>query len=143
MVFFDLFGRRSLVFWGGFGQAAFLFSIAALGNLARPNVHESNGVVAGMQLYTCILHMTLGPGAYVTAAEVGTQSLREKTMALSTAWNVVVGFAVVYSTPYGLASLGAGIAYIWGGFAVLSSIWAWFFMPELKVSSSTKIEWHR
>lgn len=83
MVFLDLFGRRALVFHGGWSQGAFLMAIGALGRKASPNVHESNGIVASMQMYTCILHMTLGPGAYITAAEVGTQALREKTMALS------------------------------------------------------------
>jgi MFS transporter, SP family, sugar:H+ symporter len=83
MVFLDLFGRRTLILHGGWGQGAFLVSIAALGLKSNPTVHESNGIVAGMQLYTCILHMTLGPGAYLTAAEVGTQVLREKTMAIS------------------------------------------------------------
>ncbi|CAI0643568.1 unnamed protein product, partial [Colletotrichum noveboracense] len=105
-----------------------------------PNVHESNGIVAGMQLYTCILHMTLGPGAYITAAEVGTQTLREKTMALSTALNVVVGFIVVFVTPYLLAEIGAGLGYIWGGFAFLTSIWAWFCMPELKGRNLEEID---
>lgn len=83
MVFFDVFGRRTLVLHGGWTQGAFLMAIGALGRLSNPTRSESNGVVAGMQLYTCILHMTLGPGAYITAAEVGTQTLREKTMAIS------------------------------------------------------------
>ncbi|KAI8306944.1 Major facilitator-type transporter ecdD [Colletotrichum sp. SAR11_59] len=83
MVFLDMFGRRTLVCHGGWSQGAFLIAIGALGRKTSLNVHESNGIVAGMQLYTCILHMTLGPGAYITAAEVGTQTLREKTMALS------------------------------------------------------------
>lgn len=83
MVFLDMFGRRTLIIHGGWSQGAFLISIAALGLIKNPSVHEQNGIVAGMQLYTCILHMTLGPGAYITAAEVGTQSLREKTMAIS------------------------------------------------------------
>lgn len=83
MFFLDLFGRRSLVFHGGWSQGAFLIAIGVLGRKTSPNVQESNGIVASMQLYTCILHMTLGPGAYITAAEVGTQTLREKTMALS------------------------------------------------------------
>lgn len=52
---------------------------------------------------------------------------------LQTAVNVVVGFAVVFGTPYGLRQFGSALAYIWGGFAFLSSVWAWFFMPELKV----------
>lgn len=83
MLLLDLFGRRSLVFHGGWSQGAFLIAIGALGRKANPNVHERNGIVASMQIYTSILHMTLGPGAYITAAEVGTQRLREKTMALS------------------------------------------------------------
>ena len=140
MLFFDIFGRRTLVLHGGWAQGAFLISIGALGRIANPSVHESNGIVAGMQLYTCILHMTLGPGAYITAAEVGTQSLREKTMAIATALNVVVGFVVVFVTPYLLAEIGAGLAYIWGGFAILSSIWCWFFMPELKGRNLEEID---
>ncbi|EEU38246.1 uncharacterized protein NECHADRAFT_77023 [Fusarium vanettenii 77-13-4] len=120
MVFLDMFGRRTLVIHGGWSQGAFLIAIAALGRIKNPNVHESNGIVAGMQLYTCILHMTLGPGAYITAAEVGTQALREKTMAVSTALNVVVGFVVVFCTPYLLREIGSGLAYIWGGFAIIT-----------------------
>ncbi|KAF4470247.1 sugar transporter [Fusarium albosuccineum] len=140
MVFLDMFGRRTLVVHGGWSQGAFLISIAALGRIKNPNVNESNGIVAGMQLYTCILHMTLGPGAYITAAEVGTQALRAKTMAVSTALNVLVGFVVVFCTPYLLREIGSGLAYIWGGFAILSSIWAWFFMPELKGRNLEEID---
>lgn len=48
----------------------------------------------------------------------------------------MVGFAVVYSTPYLLslpgANLGAKLGYIWAGFAGVGAIWAWFFLPELK-----------
>ncbi|KAM0328291.1 hypothetical protein ACHAPQ_007198 [Fusarium lateritium] len=140
MVFLDMFGRRTLVVHGGWSQGAFLVAIAALGCIKSPNVNESNGIVAGMQLYTCILHMTLGPGAYITAAEVGTQALREKTMALATAINVVVGFVVVFCTPYGLRQFGSALAYIWGGFSFLSSVWAWFFMPELKGRNLEEID---
>ncbi|KAK2603406.1 hypothetical protein N8I77_009868 [Diaporthe amygdali] len=140
MVFLDMFGRRTLVFHGGWSQGAFLIAIGALGRKANLNVQESNGIVASMQIYTSILHMTLGPGAYITAAEVGTQKLREKTMALSTALNVVVGFVVVFVTPYLLVDIGAGLGYIWGGFAFSTSIWAWFFMPELKGRNLEEID---
>lgn len=47
---------------------------------------------------------------------------------------MVVGFVVVFVTPYLLVDIGAGLGYIWGGFAFSTSIWAWLFMPELKVS---------
>ena len=45
----------------------------------------------------------------------------------------MVGFVVVFVTPYLLAEIGAGLGYVWGGFAFLVTIWAWFCMPELKV----------
>lgn len=55
---------------------------------------------------------------------------------LQTALNVIVGFVVVYTTPYLLstpgANLGAKLGYVWAGFAGLGAIWAWFCMPELK-----------
>ena len=41
----------------------------------------------------------------------------------------------MFVTPYLLADIGAGLGYIWGGFAFLVTIWAWFCMPELKVSA--------
>ncbi|KAI1846019.1 hypothetical protein JX266_007828 [Neoarthrinium moseri] len=107
---------------------------------SNPTMSDSNGVVAGMILYNAILHMTLGPGAYITVAEIGTQTLREKTMAVSTAVNGVVGFVVVFVTPYLLTEIGAGLGYIWGGFAFLCSIWVWFVMPELKGRSLEEIK---
>ncbi|KAI3401205.1 hypothetical protein diail_11911 [Diaporthe ilicicola] len=140
MIFLDLFGRRSLVFHGGWSQGALLVAIGALGRKAKPHVNESNGIVASMQIYTSISHIMLGPGVYITAAEVGTQTLREKTIALSTAVNVVVGFVAVFVTPYLLVEIDAGLGYIWGGFAFLMSIWAWYFMPELKGRNLEEID---
>ncbi|KAK5688048.1 hypothetical protein LTS10_000026 [Elasticomyces elasticus] len=138
MILLDLLGRRPLLIHGGWTQGVFLFSVAALGQINNPSINESHGIVAGMILYNAILHMTFGPGAYITAAEIGTQALREKTMAVATALNVVAGFIVVFCTPYLLAEMGSQIGYIWGAFAVLSSIWAWFFLPELKVRTCDK-----
>ncbi|KAI1266295.1 general substrate transporter [Xylariaceae sp. FL1019] len=140
MILMDKFGRRTLCFHGGYTQGAFLVSVAALSLKSHPSATESNGVVAGMILYNAILHASLGPGAYITASEVGTQSLREKTMAVSTALNVVTSFIVVFITPYILASIGGGLAYIWAGFAFASSVWVWFFMPELKGKALEEID---
>ncbi|KAL3484024.1 general substrate transporter [Aspergillus germanicus] len=144
MYMFDVFGRRDLTFHGCYLQAVFLCLIGGLGAKANRSTSDTNGMVASFILYAAILHATLGPAAYITAAEVGTATLREKTMAVSTAWNVVVGFAVVYTTPYLLstpgANLGARLGYVWGGCAAAGAVWAWFFMPELKGRSLEDID---
>ncbi|CAG8286246.1 unnamed protein product [Penicillium salamii] len=136
MILFDTFGRRDVTFHGCWLQTVFLCLIGGLGSKPHRTTGDTNGMVASFILYAAVLHATLGPSAYITAAEVGTATLREKTMAIATAFNVVVGFVVVYTTPYLLstpgANLGAKLGYIWAGFAGVGAIWVWFFMPELK-----------
>ncbi len=144
MIALDAFGRRDVTFWGNLVQALFLCLIGGLGSKANRTQSETNGMVASFILYAAALHATLGPAAYITAAEVGTAALREKTMAFSTAINVVVGFVVVFTTPYLLsepyANLGPNLGYIWGGFAALGAVWVWFCMPELKGRSLEEID---
>ncbi|GJC81843.1 major facilitator-type transporter ecdD [Colletotrichum liriopes] len=144
MLALDAFGRRDVTFWGNLIQALFLCLIGGLGSKPQRSPSETNGMVASFILYAAALHATLGPAAYITAAEIGTASLREKTMALATAVNVVVGFVVVFTTPYLLsapyANLGPNLGYVWGGFAALGAVWVWFCMPELKGRNLEEID---
>jgi MFS transporter, SP family, sugar:H+ symporter len=144
MLALDAFGRRDVTFWGNLIQAVFLCLIGGLGSKPQRSTSETNGMVASFILYAAALHATLGPAAYITASEVGTASLREKTMAFATAINVVVGFIVVFTTPYLLsapyANLGPNLGYVWGGFAALGAVWVWFFMPEFKGRNLEEID---
>lgn len=100
MVIFDTFGRRDVTFHGCWTQAVFLALIGALGSKTNPSGNDTRGMVASFIIYPAILHMSLGPAAYLTAAEVGTGALREKTMAASVRF---------YSLKYGWAFfLGGG-----------------------------------
>ncbi|KAJ4299246.1 hypothetical protein N0V90_004490 [Kalmusia sp. IMI 367209] len=144
MVILDMFGRRSVSLWGNIGQGLFLFLIGGLGAIANRSTSDTQGMVASFIIYAAILHMTLGPAAYITASEVGKSSLREKTMSISTAVNVVVSFVVVFTTPYLLnssyAGLGPRLGFVWGGCAVLGAVWVWFCMPELKGRNLEEID---
>ncbi|KAH8890198.1 general substrate transporter [Thozetella sp. PMI_491] len=140
MIFLDIFGRRDLTLHGCWTQGVFLALIGALGSKTSPTQSETQGMVASFIIYAAILHASLGPSAYITAAEVGTTALREKTMAFSTAINVVVGFVVVFTTPYLLAILGAKLGYVWMGFSFLGCVWVFFCMPELKGRNLEEID---
>lgn len=144
MLALDAFGRRDVTFWGNLIQSLFLCLIGGLGSKKNRSQSETDGMVASFILYAAALHASLGPAAYITAAEVGTSALREKTMAFVTAINVVVGFVVVFTTPYLLsapyAAPGPKLGYIWGAFAALGAVWVWFFMPELKGRSLEEID---
>lgn len=140
MVIFDAFGRRDVTFHGCWTQAVFLALIGALGSKTDRSTGDTRGMVASFILYPAMLHMSLGPAAYITAAEVGTGALREKTMALSTAINVIVSFIVVFTSPYLLNILGARLGYVWMGGAVLSAAWTWLCLPELRNRSLEEID---
>lgn len=83
MIILDSFGRRDVSFYGCIIQSLFLCLIGGLGGKAHRSSADTNGMVASFILYAAVLHASLGPAAYITAAEVGTSSLREKTMGLS------------------------------------------------------------
>lgn len=83
MIILDSFGRRSVSFWGCILQTIFLCLIGGLGDRQNRSTSDTNGMVASFILYAAILHMSLGPAAYITSAEVGTSTLREKTMAIA------------------------------------------------------------
>lgn len=160
MIILDSFGRRSVTFWGCIVQGLFLFLIGGLGSENNRSAGATNGMVASFILYAAVLHMSLGPAAYVTASEVGTSSLREKTMAVSvrfcfpkrsgctdmsqTGINVIVGFVVVFTTPYLLntdyAGLGPKLGYVWGAFSLAGAVWVWLCMPELKGRNLEEID---
>lgn len=53
-------------------------------------------------------------------------------MAAAITVDTLSGFAVSYSTPYMLDSMGNNIGYVFLGFAVAALFWVAFFMPETK-----------
>lgn len=162
MIILDSFGRRSVSFYGCILQTIFLCLIGGLGDRTNRSTSDTNGMVASFILYAAILHMSLGPAAYITSAEVGKSTLREKTMAVAvsalftaalldtlltkhkTAVNVVISFVVVFTTPYLLnepyAGLGPKLGYVWGGFAAVGAVWIWLCMPELKGRNLEEID---
>ena len=77
-------------------------------------------------------------GRYALRGRIGDREgrLREKTMAFSSTVNVVAAFTVSFTLPYLLnapyAALGAGVGWIYGSFAVVASIYTYFFVPETK-----------
>lgn len=95
MIVSDAFGRRNLTIIGTLITTAFLCIVGGIGTISNPSTAAINTMVAFIILYVCLLSISIGPTSYIVGAEVGTASLREKTLALGTAMNVVSSFVVV------------------------------------------------
>jgi SP family sugar:H+ symporter-like MFS transporter len=70
------------------------------------------------------------------AAEISSNPLREKTLAVGSWSGFGVGLAVGFVSPYiqnpEYAGLGGKIGFLWMAFSIVSGIYVFFFVPELK-----------
>ncbi|KAJ0326976.1 hypothetical protein COL5a_006532 [Colletotrichum fioriniae] len=92
------------------------------------------GTVALLMMYCWWYNVTIGATAYTILAEVSTSRLRIKTIALglalqnalTTMWN----FVLPYLFNPDQLNLGAKLAFIFGGLAVISLVHLWYNLPE-------------
>jgi SP family sugar:H+ symporter-like MFS transporter len=93
------------------------------------------------------------------AAEISSNPLREKTLAVGSWSGFGVGLAVGFVSPYSMsifnlyqeptltkpvqnpeyAGLGGKIGFIWMAFSIISGVYVWFFLPELKGTSVLRL----
>lgn len=140
MALTDFLGRRQVLIWGGILQAPWLFAIAILGTKDNPTSSDAKGLVACVLLFNFWFSGTWAPIAYVIGSEIGTSSLREKTMAFSSSINVVAAWLVAFTVPYLLDVIGANIGWVYGGFAVVATTYAYWFVPEIKNRSLEELD---
>lgn len=140
MVLIDTIGRRPILIWGGILQAPWLFAVAFLGSQSDPSTDESKALVASVLLFNFFFSGTWAPVAYLIASEIGTGSLREKTMAFASTVNVVAAWLVAFTVPYLLDAIGARTCYIYSFFAIGATVYAYYFVPEIKDRSLEELD---
>ncbi|KAF2452369.1 general substrate transporter [Lineolata rhizophorae] len=140
MLLVDSLGRRNLLIWGAIFQAIFLFSMAGVGIKKNPSASDARGLVACVMLFNFFFCGTWAPIAYVIGSEIGTGSLREKTMAFASTINVVAAWLVAFCVPYLIDAIGANIGWLFGGFSVLATLYAYFCVPEIMNRSLEELD---
>lgn len=128
----DRVGRRNLTFYGLLVLTIILLLTGGLAVAATPGAIK--GTVALILLYCWWYNVTIGATAYTILCEVSTSRLRAKTIAIGLATqqclNVMWSFVLPYLFNPNKANLGAKVAFIFGGLAVLSLVYLWFYQPE-------------
>ncbi|KAI6379171.1 hypothetical protein MCOR25_002047 [Pyricularia grisea] len=128
----DRVGRRALTFWGLFVLTAVLFVMAGLAVAGSPGAIK--GTVGLILVYCWWYNVTIGATAYTILCEVSTSRLRVKTIAIGSSAQALLNMMWSFVLPYlfnpDKANLGAKIAFIFGGLAVMSLVYVWFCLPE-------------
>lgn len=128
----DRVGRRNLTFYGLLILTVILWLMGGLATSSNPGAIK--GVVAMIILYCWWYNVTIGATAYTVLCEVSTSRLRVKTIAIGlaaqNALNMMWSFVLPFLFNPDKANLGAKVAFIFGGLAIISLVFLWFYHPE-------------
>lgn len=128
----DRVGRRNLTFYGLLILTVILWLMGGLAVAATPGAIK--GAVAMILLYCWWYNVTIGATAYTVLYEVSTSRLRVKTIAIGLAAQNALQMMWSFVLPFlfnpDKANLGAKVAFIFGGLAIFSLVFLWFYLPE-------------
>ncbi|KAK3897597.1 hypothetical protein C8A05DRAFT_47854 [Staphylotrichum tortipilum] len=135
-------GRRPLLLWGAVGMIVSQFVVAAVGVTAgRAELHNDEAVktmIAFICIYIFFFAATWGPVGWVIVGECFPLPIRARGVGISTAsnwlWNCLMGVITPYMVGKGAGSadLGPRVFFIWGALCILSLVFAYFLVPEMK-----------
>ncbi|GAA6040121.1 hypothetical protein JCM8097_002037 [Rhodosporidiobolus ruineniae] len=135
----DCVGRRGLMIYGAGAQSVAQLVVAITGTIVGTgNPSAQKVIVAFTCIYLAHFGAIWGSYSWVICAEIIPNAARSKGTSLTTATNWLFNFGIGYATPYlvdsgpGKAGLGAKVFFIWAACCVISTPFAYFFIPETK-----------
>ncbi|CZR67082.1 related to transporter (major facilitator superfamily) [Phialocephala subalpina] len=136
-------GRRNMYLYAGGMSCACLFVMGGLG-VPVSTFGNKAGIIAMTILYPLFYTMSFGGITPVIVAEVPSLKLRDKSAVIGWSMQNVCAFLVTFTVPYLInvkyAGLGSKVGFIYGSFALLFLIWAWFYLPEVRRRSLEEID---
>ena len=129
----DKVGRRYTLELSYALQVFWMYLLAGLGSKAHKSASENGAVVAAFMLYAFSYNMGSASIPYLLGSEIPNASLREKTQALGTTWNVVWAFVTNFVIPYMINDMHFNVGWVFGSIAALALVYTFFFLPETKV----------
>jgi hypothetical protein len=127
-------GRRHIFL---FGMVSLTTILLLIGILDVVPTGEAKWVQASLTIvYSFIYFATLGAMAFAILGEVSSTSLRAPTIAITTATQAAAGILFNSAIPYMInpdqGNLKGKVGFVFGGLSFIATLWAFFYVPELK-----------
>ncbi|RAL13451.1 high-affinity glucose transporter [Aspergillus homomorphus CBS 101889] len=137
----DRLGRRLVLLVSAALLSACMLTIGGLTATPTNNYAVQVAAVVMLMLWFFTFQSTWGPLAWVLTAEVPpAAAVREKMVTLAGFSAYGTGLVIVFVNPYTQAAIGGSVAFIYGGFSVVATVFVWFIVPELKQRSLEEID---
>lgn len=135
-------GRRKIYLTG---MSVITVILLLIGILDVVPTKGANWVQASLTVvYSFVYFASLGAMAFVLLGEVSSTSLRAPTIALATATQAVAGTVFNFVIPYMFqpeeGNLRGKVGFVFGGLSVLTTVWSFFYIPELKGRTFDEID---
>jgi MFS family permease len=128
----DKVGRKPMLYWSLANMAIAHAIVATYGDSFHEHKGAANGAV--FMVYWIIVNYALpyGPVGWVVTAESSSLDIRAKGIAIGSAVNWIMNFAVAMVTPVMLGRIGYKAFLVFMCFCALGLLWVCFVLPELK-----------
>ncbi|KAG5354883.1 Maltose permease MAL31 [Yarrowia sp. B02] len=135
-------GRKTLMLAGLSALAITLFAMGILGCFNSRGTDWATAIL--LFAWIGVYDLSVGPGAFVIYSESSSVRLRSKTIALASIVSSTVVLVFNISVPYMLneaeANMKGLVGWVYGPLCVISIIWIYFRLPELKGLSYMEID---
>ncbi|OJJ77798.1 hypothetical protein ASPBRDRAFT_112178 [Aspergillus brasiliensis CBS 101740] len=140
----DKIGRKPMLSWSlvnmGIAHAIVAALIATYGSDFA--AHKNAGNAAIFFIYWIVVNyaMPCGPVGWIVTAESSSLDIRAKGVAIGSAVNWIMNFAVAQVTPVMIANIGYKTFIVFFCCCALGLVWVYFVLPELKGLSLEEID---
>lgn len=135
-------GRRKIMLTGLFVLTVALFAMGILGCFTSGGTNWATAILLFVWVGT--YDLSIGPGAFVIYSESSSVRLRSKTIAIASVISSTVTLVFNVAVPYMLneaeANMRGLVGFVYGPLCILSLIWVYFRLPELKGLSYMEID---
>ncbi|KAJ5087533.1 hypothetical protein N7456_011149 [Penicillium angulare] len=132
----DKVGRKPMLYWSLANMGIAHAIVAALISKYRSDYpsHKNAGNAAIFFMYRIVVNyaMPYGPVGWIITAESSSLDIRAKGVAIGSAVNWIMNFAVAQVTPVMISNIGYKTWLVFMCFCVTGLLWVYFFLPELK-----------
>ncbi|KAH8664736.1 general substrate transporter [Xylariales sp. PMI_506] len=140
----DRFGRRPVLISTASICGVMLVVVAILVTVINPTTTASSNATVALIFIWEVSFGVQSPLIWITTAESAPTRNRERVLAVAVFLGFGVSLLIASVSPYlqdeGYGNLGGKIGFIWGAFSVITVVWVYFVVPEMKGFSLEQLD---
>jgi len=140
----DKVGRKPMLFWSlanmGMAHGIVAALVATYGDNFKEHTAAANAAIFLIYWYIVNYALPYGPVGWIITAESSSLDIRAKGVAIGSAVNWIMNFAVAEVTPVMIKNIGYKTFIVFMCFCVVGFFWALLLLPELKGLSLEEID---